>query len=134
MPSPTESKTRVRVYVPDAAFGAGRAVAAHRLGGGVFRILGPCPEGERWEFEPGSEVVCETCRLEGGAHELVAMRRFTAGWSVWRRDDHGNCFEIRRGLTSADAERLVGDFEARGHKQSYWLEPTIPPGQVARHP
>jgi hypothetical protein len=112
------------VYVRDAASGAPRAVSAHRIGGGVFRILGPCPEGERWEFEPGSEVVCETRRLEGGADGLVATRRFAAGWSVWRRDDHGNRFEVRRGLASSDAERLVEEFEARGHKQSYWLEPT----------
>ena len=64
-------------------------------------------------------------RFEGGTNELVATRRFTSGWSVWRRDDHGGRFEIRRGLTSSDAEQLVEDFEARGHKQSYWLEPTV---------
>ena len=119
------SVTRVRVYGPDEAFGAWRAVPAQPIGGGVFRILGPCPEGERWEFEPGSEVICEVRRFEGGANELAATRRFTSGWSVWRQDDHGSRFEIQRGLTSLDAERIVKDFEARGHKQSYWLEPTV---------
>ena len=44
-------------------------------------------------------------------------------WSVWRQDDHGNRFEVRQGLSQADALRLVAEFEARGHKQSYWAEP-----------
>lgn len=43
-------------------------------------------------------------------------------WSVWRQDDHGNTFEVRRHLTHAEALHLVAEFEARGHKQSYWAE------------
>ena len=42
-------------------------------------------------------------------------------WSVWRQDDHGNRFEVRQGLSKEDALRLVAEFEARGHKQSYWV-------------
>jgi hypothetical protein len=45
-------------------------------------------------------------------------------WSVWRQDDHGNRFEVRQGLSQADALCLVAEFEARGHKQSYWAEPS----------
>ncbi len=41
-------------------------------------------------------------------------------WSVWRTDDTGNTFVVRENLTRADAERLVTEFEARGHKQTYW--------------
>lgn len=51
----------------------------------------------------------------------------SAGWSVWREDDHGGRFEIRRGMRLEDAEQLVRDFESRGHKQSYWREPTREP-------
>ena len=43
-------------------------------------------------------------------------------WSVWRQDDHGNTFEVRRHLTQTEALHLVAAFEARGHKQSYWAE------------
>ena len=43
-----------------------------------------------------------------------------ADWSVWRQDDHGNVFEVCRQLTQAEARNLVAEFEARGHKQSYW--------------
>lgn len=46
------------------------------------------------------------------------------GWSVWRRDDHGNDFEMARDLDHAEALRRVAEFEARGHKQGYRAEPT----------
>jgi hypothetical protein len=43
-------------------------------------------------------------------------------WVVRRSDDNGNRFEVARNLTRADAERIVAEFEARGHKQLYWAE------------
>jgi hypothetical protein len=45
-------------------------------------------------------------------------------WKVFRQDDHGNRFEMSSGHTREEAEQLVADFEARGHKQHYWAEPT----------
>ena len=44
-------------------------------------------------------------------------------WLVWRRDDHGNRFEVRRGLTEPEARLLVAELERRGHEQSYGAEP-----------
>jgi hypothetical protein len=44
-------------------------------------------------------------------------------WVVYRQDDNGNRFVVRRGLDRAEAEQLVAEFEARGHKQTYWAEP-----------
>ena len=43
-------------------------------------------------------------------------------WSVWRIDDNGNTFLVRDGLSHDEAERLVAEFTARGHKQMYWAE------------
>ena len=43
-----------------------------------------------------------------------------ARWSVYRLDDNGNEFTIERGLDLERALHLVGDFEACGHKQTYW--------------
>jgi hypothetical protein len=43
-------------------------------------------------------------------------------WTVWRIDDTGNTFVVRDGLPLAEAERLVAEFTARGHKQMYWAE------------
>jgi hypothetical protein len=41
---------------------------------------------------------------------------------VWRTDDTGNTFLVRDRLTREEAERLVAEFEARGHKQTYYAE------------
>jgi len=43
-------------------------------------------------------------------------------WTVWRIDDNGNTFVVQEHLTREEAERLVAEFTARGHKQSYWVE------------
>ena len=45
-------------------------------------------------------------------------------WSVWRQDEHGNRFEVARDLARDEAHRAAAAFEARGHKQRYWVEPT----------
>ncbi|MBV6701138.1 hypothetical protein [Kitasatospora aureofaciens] len=41
---------------------------------------------------------------------------------VMRQDDNGNRFVVARGLSRPEAERLAAEFEARGHKQLYWVE------------
>jgi UDP-N-acetyl-2-amino-2-deoxyglucuronate dehydrogenase len=43
-------------------------------------------------------------------------------WAVWRTDDTGNTFLVRDNLTHEEALRLVAEFEARGHKQTYFAE------------
>lgn len=47
----------------------------------------------------------------------------TRQWAVWRRDDNGNEFLVRERLSEQEARRLVREFEAKGHKQSYWAQP-----------
>ena len=52
-----------------------------------------------------------------------------AGWVVWRQDDNGNRYVVRRfpsdEACTADArlraEALAAEMEARGHKQTYWV-------------
>ncbi|MFI6152181.1 SPOR domain-containing protein [Kitasatospora sp. NPDC051170] len=44
---------------------------------------------------------------------------------VMRQDDNGNRFLVAAGLERAEAERLAAEFEARGHKQLYWVEPEV---------
>ena len=43
-------------------------------------------------------------------------------WVVWRIDDNGNTFVVREHLTREEAERLVEELTARGHKQMYCAE------------
>ncbi|MFJ1752159.1 hypothetical protein [Kitasatospora sp. NPDC088134] len=56
---------------------------------------------------------------------------------VVRQDDNGNRFLVARGLDRAGAAALAAEFEARGHKQLYWIEPedadgrSTPPGTPA---
>ncbi|MBS7660755.1 hypothetical protein I0D00_02170 [Pseudomonas lalucatii] len=47
-------------------------------------------------------------------------------WCLMRLDDNGNEFVVREGLSRAAAEALAREFEARGHKQSYWARPQPP--------
>jgi hypothetical protein len=54
----------------------------------------------------------------------AASRSPAAGtWAVHRQDDNGNRFVVQTGLSREQAERLVAELEARGHKQVYWAEP-----------
>ncbi len=50
-----------------------------------------------------------------------------ATWRVVRQDDNGNCYVMARGLPRAEAEALARDFEARAHKQIYFVEEELAP-------
>lgn len=43
-------------------------------------------------------------------------------WKVMRLDDNGNTFVLAEGLKKSDADEIVADYTARGHKQLYWAE------------
>ena len=50
-----------------------RTVVAERVGPALFRLIGPVPEGESWEFLPGEVVRCEERVFAGGLRGLVAV-------------------------------------------------------------
>ena len=50
----------------------------------------------------------------------VARTRDFPSWAVWRQDDSGSKFLIEANLSEAQAQAMVKDFEAKGHKQTYW--------------
>jgi hypothetical protein len=43
-------------------------------------------------------------------------------WVVWRQDDNGNRSIVSRHLTRDEADAVAAEFDARGHKQMYWVE------------
>jgi hypothetical protein len=43
-------------------------------------------------------------------------------WCVLRQDDNGHRAEMRRCSSRCEAEAIVQEYEARGHKQLYWFE------------
>jgi len=55
-----------------------------------------------------------------------------ARWELWRQDDNGNRDRIGVFDARADAERVLAQFEALGHKQIYWLEETAHRARLAR--
>lgn len=52
-----------------------RSVSALCVGPGLFRLLGPIPEGECWEFGPGEVVRCAMRVFSGGGQGLAAFQR-----------------------------------------------------------
>jgi hypothetical protein len=59
------------------------------------------------------------------------MSEASAGrWELWRQDDNGNRFVIGRFDTAEAAEAEQRRFEALGHKQTYWVQPAAPGGEV----
>ena len=59
-----------------------------------------------------------------------------AGWRIVRQDDNGNRFLVEAGLSEKAARRRVDELTARGHKQTYWIEPDrrAPRGRAAPSP
>jgi hypothetical protein len=64
----------VYVYLLDEGVDVWRPVTAERLSPELFRLSGPVPERESWQFQPGEVVRCEERRLSGGL-TLVAVQR-----------------------------------------------------------
>lgn len=46
-----------------------------------------------------------------------------APWSIIRQDDNGNRAVVARTTSRCEADHRAAEFEARGHKQIYWVEP-----------
>ena len=45
-------------------------------------------------------------------------------FELWRMDDYGNKLKIRAFASEEEAKVQRDIFEARGHKQAYWIEVT----------
>ena len=50
------------------------------------------------------------------------VSRGKAEFSVWRLDDNNNEFLVRDRLTEHEAQALVREYEAKGHRQAYWVK------------
>ena len=46
-------------------------------------------------------------------------------WAVWREDTYGTQFRMRGGLSKEEAQTIAAKFEAKGHKQHYWIKPEL---------
>jgi hypothetical protein len=64
-------RREVHVALLDEGTAVWRPVAAEPIEPGLYRLLGPVPDGERWEFVPAAVVRCEWRVLSGGAALVV---------------------------------------------------------------
>lgn len=55
-------------------------------------------------------------------------------WLLYRLDDNNNRFEIARFASEREAQAACEVYEARGHKQTYWIEPTQEKGATGAPP
>jgi hypothetical protein len=67
----------VYVALLDEGTDVWRPVDAEEVRPGLFRLLGPVPEGERWQFQPGDIVRCQERVLSAG-RALTATERSKA--------------------------------------------------------
>ena len=63
----------VFVALLDEGTAAWRPVTAEPLAHGLFRLIGPVPDGESWEFQPGEVVRCVERTFSDGSCRLVAV-------------------------------------------------------------
>lgn len=47
-------------------------------------------------------------------------------WRVVRQDWHGNEFEMEANLSEDKAKSIAAEFNAKGHKQTYWAQKEPP--------
>jgi hypothetical protein len=62
----------IYMYLPDEAVDVWGPVQAEKLGPDLYRILGPVPEEEVWQFPPGSIVRVQMKRLENDDYPVAA--------------------------------------------------------------
>ena len=92
------------------------------------------------ELDPPEAAICINCGFYIGVRARQSAKLSLGGegtdndtnqpntpdspetWAVWRIDDNGNTFIVRDHLDRAEADRLIAEFTARGHKQMYWAE------------
>jgi histidinol-phosphatase len=69
------------------------------------------------------DALASNGRLHAAAAAVLLDAPTGAGWALWRQDDNGNRELMRRYGAREEAERERAAFEARGHKQTYGVEP-----------
>lgn len=111
-----------------------------------------CPVGVLPTFAKGTDGYSLPCDLlDAGEHstELQLLRTVATGfgaqwgvdefgwwaavpghsfpsWAVWRQDDGGTRYLVAANLSEAQATAMVADYEARGHKQTFWCNDQRP--------
>lgn len=121
LPSARPGPDLLRLDLPTGAsllcLARGEGCALFLLGG-----EGMAQEGETEALSQVLEATgLDTADL-GAIHPMVVVDALPV-WEVWRQDDNGGVFQVRRLRCGSAAERLCAELAARGHKQIYWVAP-----------
>ena len=75
----------VTIYMPllNEGTDAWRLVQVTPLEGAVYRVEGPMPDGEQWEFAPGTLVQCRWKKFSDGEDKLIAAGPAPTIWSAF---------------------------------------------------
>ncbi len=63
----------IYMYLPEEAVDVWRPVQAEKVGASLYRVVGPLPEGEVWEFPPGSVVRTQVTQLSEGDAPVAVL-------------------------------------------------------------
>lgn len=108
------------VQIPHAAYHPGEIVMDSPEISHALRHL-PFHESDLVPMSPQARAeICKAIidRYPQRRAEIESLHAF----QVWRIDDNGNVFAVGEPTSEGDARCLVAQFEARGHKQTYWVE------------
>lgn len=72
-----------------------------------------------WSSRGTDSMSTQDSEQQVGDHDSGPAQR---AWCVWRVDTHGNRAMMRRCDSQQEAEDVAATFEAKGHKQGYWVE------------
>jgi hypothetical protein len=75
---PMDESSTVYVALLDEGVDVWRPAAAEQIAPYLFRLLGPVPPGECWQFQPGEVVRCEVRVLAEGPTLVAVGSRSTA--------------------------------------------------------
>jgi hypothetical protein len=106
---PTEHKT-LYVALMDEGTRVWRPVPAEQVGPGLFRIQGPVPDDETWEFGPGDVVRWAWRLFSGGETQMVAVKRAETMRQVAARPlwiGHAGDLRDPRGILGAGIQAVV---------------------------
>lgn len=115
--SAEEARQMVERTHPEGLWAAHPIALAHHL---VREALGlPALAGSL----PGRDFASTVPTPSGDAAPTAAALRPEVPFVVMRQDDNGNRMQVARAPSRGEAEALAAEYERRGHKQLYWVEP-----------
>jgi len=98
--------------------------------GSGSKVVGSCPldiETNEREYlgKTAEQVIAALLILLRLKNEEIEssplLKQLETRFELGRQDDNGNRFVVEGDLSGGEARRKLREYEARGHKQTYWI-------------